>query len=380
MQDPAKFGFYQVGELKFYSKLEAIELHQRTGIHPHWNFNDQVYSSYDWRQEPKESLSELYRQRAQQLRDSYDYLVLWYSGGADCDNILHAFVDNDILLDEAASYVNFDATKDKFDATNGEIFNVAYPKLQKIREIAPHLTHRVIDFCQLTIDWFSNGTNQDWMYQLNTIATASNASRQEIYKLVPEWQKMIDRGLRIGFITGIDKPRIVQNPDSSYVFRFIDIIDNGCTANQQQTNPDWFHPEFFYWTPDAPKIVIKQTHVIKNYLKQATQHSAWINKKRSDLAYKIIDGERWWLSQDGMHTLLYPKWQAIPYQIKPQSALFVFRDDWFRQLNDDNLAFKVYRMGVEKRWTMVPDYWKNDPANIHKGYKCCYSREYNVGQ
>jgi hypothetical protein len=56
MKNPDNFGYYQVGEMKFYSKLEAIELHTKTNIHPHWNFNEGAYSSMDWSNEPKESL------------------------------------------------------------------------------------------------------------------------------------------------------------------------------------------------------------------------------------------------------------------------------------------------------------------------------------
>ena len=71
-----KLGVYRVGDLKFYSKLEAIEMHTKTGIHPHWDFNEAVFSSYDWTVEPKEDLLELYKQRAEQLRNQYDYIIL----------------------------------------------------------------------------------------------------------------------------------------------------------------------------------------------------------------------------------------------------------------------------------------------------------------
>jgi hypothetical protein len=78
-----KLGVYRVGDLKFYSKLQAIEMSTKTGIHLHWDFNEAVFDSYDWTVEPKDSLVELYRQRAQQLRNKYDYIILAYSGGAD---------------------------------------------------------------------------------------------------------------------------------------------------------------------------------------------------------------------------------------------------------------------------------------------------------
>jgi len=47
-----------------------------------------------------ESLDFLYALRARQLREKYDYLVLYFSGGADSTNILKTFIDNNIFLDE----------------------------------------------------------------------------------------------------------------------------------------------------------------------------------------------------------------------------------------------------------------------------------------
>jgi hypothetical protein len=87
---PDRLGCYRVGDLKFYSKLEAIEMHTRTGIHPHWDFNEAAFSSYDWTTEPEENLLELYRQRAQQLRNKYDYIVL---ENINMKNIFESFND-----------------------------------------------------------------------------------------------------------------------------------------------------------------------------------------------------------------------------------------------------------------------------------------------
>ena len=50
-----KFGFYQVGDFRTYSKFEAAEQQVKTGQKMRWNFNDTVYQSFDWTQEPVES-------------------------------------------------------------------------------------------------------------------------------------------------------------------------------------------------------------------------------------------------------------------------------------------------------------------------------------
>ena len=135
MNYPDKLGCYRVGDLKFYSKLQAIEMHTKTGIHPHWDFNEAVFDSYDWTVEPTEPLTEIYRARAQQLRDQYDYIVLMYSGGADSHNVLMSFLNNDIKLDEVASMSNQQATGDKNSWMNTEIFNVAIPTVEYLKKI-----------------------------------------------------------------------------------------------------------------------------------------------------------------------------------------------------------------------------------------------------
>ena len=142
----------------------------------------------------------------------------------------------------------------------------------------------------------------------------------------------------------------------------------------------WDNQEFFYWSPDSPKIVIKQAHIVKNYLKTATKSSTWMSKIKSDLAYKLIDDEIWWISLDGIHSLIYPNWQPTPYQFKPTSPLFSERDTWFVALNESELAWTIWKNGLEKRWNMVPDYWKNDPTNLKKGFKSSFSKEYDLGK
>jgi len=76
------------------------------------DFNDlsfhSIFENVDWETEPTDSLSNLYRKRAQQIRDSYDYIVLYFSGGSDSITMLNAFMKNDIEVDEVVVYVNTD--------------------------------------------------------------------------------------------------------------------------------------------------------------------------------------------------------------------------------------------------------------------------------
>ena len=359
-----KFGYYQVGEFKTYSKLEAVELQNRTNQTLHWRFNEEAYSSLDWHQEPTQTLAELYRQRAQQLRDQYDHLVIWFSGGADSTNILRSFVDNDIKLDEVVSYVNYSATGSKEDAINGEVFHVAAPLLDKIQQTQPWIKHRIIDLAGLEFDFFADKKNSDWIYEMNRNISPHNSGKQNIKSTVPEWQELANSGKKVCHIYGVDKPKITQVGDK-FLFHFFDDVDKSVTPRSQMLDNPWEFNELFYWTPDLLELVIKQCHVIKQYL-LATP--ALENTWSTGMPYVIVKGDQdRYLSYDTVHALLYPGWFQVPFQVKPASLVFSHRDDWFFGLSDQESAKRIWRNGLEKMWQTIPESMKRNPKDIARG-------------
>jgi len=374
---PDRLGCYRVGDLKFYSKLEAIEMHAKTGIHPHWDFNEAVFSSYDWTVEPADNILELYHKRAQQLRDKYDYIVLMYSGGSDSHNILQAFIDNDILLDEVASHVNYSANANKDDFLNSEAFRVSIPTIERLKADYPWLHHRIIDMTELTIDYYNQNNNKfDWIYDLNMFFNPNSACRKDLPFKIKEWADMIHAGKRVCMLWGHDKPRIMHI-DGKWSMRFIDLIDSGPTVKSiagQQPYTD----ELFYWTPDMPEIIIKQSHLVKNYLMSNNPESLpFVSEKKSDLAYREINSKRHWLNNHGMHSLIYPKWDINTFSAgKSPSLIFSPRDTWFFNLSDTLTAHANWQVGIDKLWQVLPDYWKNDPTDMFKGVKACWSKDY----
>lgn len=378
-----KFGFYQVGNFKTYSKFEAIEQHVKTNKKIHWNFNDATFASYNWAQEPAESLSELYRQRAQQLREQYDYLVLWFSGGADSTNILNSFINNNIKLDEVASFVNYEATCDKFSYLNAEIYHVAAPVVDVAKQKQPWLKYTVIDISKMTMDMFEVTSSKfDWIYHVNTYVNPNAAARQDIKLKMPHWTKMFDNGKRVGFIYGIDKPR-VSRIHGNYYFTFADMLDNSVSAKCQMLNRDWEFNELFYWAPDSPKIVIKQGHTIKKYLKSVTESSPFIvsniDQVQLTTASVVINKKMHWLSLDGLHTLIYPGWIPVLYQGKPLSLTFTPRDTWFFNLPDSDPAKYAWRVGLQHRWKSTPDFFKKDILSLDARFKLSLSNPYFLG-
>lgn len=376
-----KLGVYRVGHLNFYSKLEAIEMHTKTGIHPHWDFNEAVFDCYDWTQEPAASLPELYRQRAQQLRDAYDYLILMYSGGADSTNMLDAFLLNNIKIDELASFHNFTATGDRDSYLNCEIWRVVLPRIQRLEQTHPWIKHRMIDMTALTLDYFSQRDSKfDWIYQMNFAFSPSNVSRESLALKIPEWRRLIDQGKKVGVVWGCDKPRIKHHDDNSFSLHFIDLIDSSVTRNSMQGLLP-YNDELFYWTPDLPQIVIKQAHTVKKFLQSVDpETSPWMTLEPNGLANLRHARGTYWLTTHGLHRLIYPHWDIDTFSAgKVRSVVFTPRDTWFFNMTNIEHIKRNWRMGLDKWWQMLPEHWRNTPGDISKNIKCCVSKNYVLG-
>ena len=364
-----KFGFYQVGNFRTYSKFDAAGVAEKTNQKLLWNFNNSAYEFIDWKIEPVESLNELYRQRAQQLREKYDYIVLWFSGGADSTNVLDAFLKNNIKLDDVATYVNYEATGDRFNFLNGEVYNVAIPRIEKARELQPWLKHTMIDLSRLTMDHFQKkDTKFDWIYHMNGYYNPNNTSKQDIKLTVQHWRDMINQGKRVCFVQGIDKPR-VHGINGQYYFKFIDMVDGAVSAHNQMANRPWEFDELFYWSPDLPQIPVKQAHVIKKFLQQGAMSSELSASIHDGICSVIINKQFYTLPMDKMHALIYPYWYPVMYQAKALSLFFTPRDEWFFKLPDSDPAKYSWRVGLEHLWRTTPNSLKTDPCNIAKGFK-----------
>lgn len=376
--DPDKFGFYLVGDLKTYSKLEAIEIHGRTGRHPTWHFNDETFSLHDWTQEPQESLSDLYRKRAQEIRDQYDYLVLFYSGGSDSTNILDIFIDNDIPLDECASFWAQAADDDLDSHFSKEVAKVAIPRMRQ----HPEISHRLIDLSDIQNRVMENpDVRFDWIYFMNTYFSPNNYVRSHIRRVIPEYRSMIDQGKSVCFIWGAEKPRL-HVVDGRYCVRFQDFVDNTVSPWQQQFPKDGEFDELFYWSPSFTKGLIKQSHEIMRFLKTAPitgRNFSEINQ-RYNYGCTTRNGKTYWLTADGINQILYPTWNIDTITVgKPRSPVWSQRDDWFFKTISWNPAARNFINGLTKLDGVlsgsIDGYWKNGD-DIVSGVKGCLSRPY----
>ena len=224
-----KLGFYKVDNQIYYNKVDALMATKGTNHHPTWHFNDEVFDSVDWTVNPEMSINDLYYIRAKQLREKYDYLVLFYSGGADSTTVLKTFVNNNLHLDEVISSHPISGLKQwennnkDTDVSNtiseGEF--ALKPQLSWLSRVSSKTKITFTDYFDEMIKIYQS---DDWFIEAKEYLHPSTIARYN-KKNIPHIRKICESGKKIGFIFGIDKPRIAII-DNAYYSYFLDIIYN----------------------------------------------------------------------------------------------------------------------------------------------------------
>jgi len=269
--DHSRLGRYWVGDKPFFNKAEAYIYASKTNEKVWWDFNDSIFSSIDWTIPIETSLSELYRQRAQQLRDKYDYVSVFFSGGVDSGNAMHAFLDNNILLDEIIVYRPklLDSSYSMADRSEINLYAetefAALPHLRKYVK-DPRTKIRILDTDSAVDSFLRDESLVNQFHTLNQF-NPTELTRTALSFTDPEWRQLYAAGKKVCHIQGADKP-IIRTTLTEYYFQFKDSIHfvmepHYHTDTSEMISKHQFH-ELFYWTPDLPQLVIKQCQIMKH--------------------------------------------------------------------------------------------------------------------
>lgn len=336
-----------------------------------WNFNKQYYSNFDWTQEPAESIQELYRRRAQDIRDRYDYVVIWYSGGPDSWNILNTFLKNDIKIDEIAHFMGYDGDKDKRSALNEEIFYTAIPTTQKILEQYPDIRHRVVDLSHIYPDLFSRpDIATEFLYSIKAVASANSFARSYMREYVKDYKDIINSGKRMCFIWGTEKPRLLHL-NGKFHAMFLDFPSETHSRLQGLDSTGYFD-EWFYWAPETAHMVAKQCHMIMKLYKNETADSHYMtNRATHYVCASPTTGK--FLNKDIYHTLIYPGWDVNTLVgPKPANLLVANRDNWFIYSGKDtHQSVYNYQSALKAVIDKFGPAWFNDANQPSKGILGC---------
>lgn len=311
----ARFGLYCVDGLTFINKGDALTVASATNKPVTWNFNDEIYSLFDWSIPIQTTLTELYKQRAQQIRDKYDYVSLFFSGGVDSANVLHAFLDNDILLDEVVMFRPFSQVNvaNKIDRTPRNLYSeIEFAALPHLRQYIkdPRTLVRCIDMEDSTEKFLNN---DNLLSQFNRVSCfgAASVARAGASFTDPHWRKLYEAGKSVAHIQGVDKP-VIQYVDGRYIFNFDESatissqFDPTSRSAESEMLKKHHHHEFFYWTPDLPELVIKQCQVVKKLCED-------------DMVFKFLFANKQLTAQDKIMPLIH---QVYPPHVNAIRNLF----------------------------------------------------------
>ena len=358
LENNPKLGYYTVGQTRHYIKPQALIDATKHNQFPEWNFNRDVFGNYDWSVEPEINLKELYRMRAQQLRDRYDYIRLEVSGGGDSATAAFSFILNGIHLDEVVfrypktgeKNVTDDPFNTKPENTLSEWKYAAQPLLQWISTHAPRTKITMHDY---SVDMLASKHDESWVFRTKDYFQPGHAFKHTV-DAMDSHKLTLDQGKSVCMLWGVDKPKVCIKDKKWYLY-FMDVQANN--ANPEVGQWDNVTNEYFYWTPDLPELLCKQAHVIRKWFDLPTntylQHLArWPNysfAQRTTFEHII-------------KPLLYPDYDPSTFQTsKPTNSFYNEMDHWFYTNFQDTHVYRVWQAGIKHLVDSIdPKYFNNE--------------------
>ena len=348
-------------------------------------FNDDVYEKIDWTVEPDISLDQLYINRAKQLRDEYDYLILSYSGGADSHEILEIYLNNNIFIDEIQVF-NYEKCIERFDPTQLvldrnlaiylEYSKAVVPELKRICERSPNTKITVIDVSdELMKSALSN--NYEFIYAEKEFGkTVLNGAGVRIGSRHIHLHNSIhfkcDKS-KVAFIRGFEKPLLISKNDELFV-HYNDLILNGVNL-MRYYNWNMYTIENFFWSRYSPLIQVKQAHIIKkafqNNIKFYNQFLETQQKNKKKQNKIIITKSNEWDFDRAYIPYIYKYWRNDKFVArKPILSSDIMLSSLHLKNQNSMRAFIVETSHINDKYKTIP-----------KGIvdKRCLSQGYSIG-
>lgn len=374
-------GYYLCDGKEFTSKIQACLHAEKVNKPLTWIFNNHIFEKNDWKTEPAESLDSLYDQRARELREKYDYLILSYSGGADSHNILMSFIRQNLLIDEII--VNtMDKGNSKYTIINKNIRDPKHaasehylqtvPRLKEVENLIPRTKISIFDLTDNLFDSFTKVGDASWILDKREGLNPLGATRFN-YIHFSEVRKKFDKDKKIALVLGIEKPRTFIHSNGKFYIRFTDRATNLVTVAEHIQDYTNSSVEYFYWSPDSCRLLTKQAHIIKKWLEAfPDKQQLWIGKTLTADKYRLVH-ERL------LRNILYTTWDDNWYQAdKATKDWYSEFDAWFIDGHAGTNAHRIWLDGVKYLEENAKSFVKADSDGIKDGL-IVYSHNYEIG-
>lgn len=373
--------FYSVRDKKFSNKVEALRY---ASLFNDSKFSDikffyhhKVWNNFDRSLLGKISLKQLYKERAQQIRDRYDYVILYFSGGADSTNILESFLNNNIPLDEivvrwpkkligSSIYTpnNVDKTARNFVS---EWDLVIEKELKKIAQSHPNIKITILDYIE-GIDNFKY--HDDLFLTQNHFHSAINLLRMQKFTDLEH----VSRGKKVCSVMGFDKPMVCEVNGSAFMYFPDNLVAQAIPSAEESTR------ENFYWSPDFPILAYEMAYqVYLNFKLNPFNRQVLLNSIN-----KSVDGKiKFDITQmyfDIIKPIIYETWDMSKFQAeKPTHGFKADKDFWFYESNEFKLPRQQWQYFYRSQLDNISEVFCQVENGDKTGYKIVLSPLYFLG-
>lgn len=343
-----KFGYWKVNDNNFYNKIDAfIYASKNNNFKIDFHYYDNVWDNYNRNLIGSLDLKNLYKTRAQQIREKYDYLLLNYSGGADSHNVLLSFLNNNIKLD--AVYVKWPikASEKHQESFNNSPMNLLSEWNLTITKRLKWLENNYPDVKIIIDDWTENiklneSVDAEDLYQYMHLYSLGDLSRISTRSKIEK--ELIDKNKTVGSIWGIDKPEVSLDHDNNLYFSFRDYPIS--VAQPLSFNVDG--TELFYWSPEFPEIIFEQSHKILNFLRNNKEYRDLFRSNSTDNIEEIK--WKYKVQTDLIKLIIYDNWDPLIFQANKDFSPSKLQWDYW-----------VYK---SSEFSTIVDKWKHSFNNL----------------
>ena len=312
---------------------------------------------------------------------------MFVSGGADSTNMVFAFLDNDLHIDEIVASAPISGLKD-WDSTlvdnDGvkntieETFLTQIPFLQKIKTHYPKIKVTLHDYFEDMLNY----KQDEWLITGNDYMHPTMAGRYNLDRYT-DLKRIAESGKKIAVVQGIDKPQLAKLPNCMAIV-FSDSPYNNKYDSVKHPNA---FPVFFYHSPDLPKLIVKQAHVTARYilrpenslLAKVMPYNYDEVKNIPENLLEIYNGNNGGIYERGIVPAIYPSIKKWSYQAEKPDKMFLGNHDyWFYKHHQGTDLYKMMESDLKNLITSLdPKFLVYRPRGL-LGFKY-YKKRYIIG-
>mgnify|MGYP003336006000 FL=1 len=366
-------GLYTVNNQVFDDKIQAIIYASEKKLGPDdisWDWYSDIFKSLPLRDEPEGSIDFYYKERAKQIREKYDYIVLLSSGGADSVQMCESFLSNGIHVDEiigsapleGLSNWNIDSKSLTAENTITETFLAQIPSLEKLRaKYSVKIT--INDYFKTMLSY----KEDEWLLKSSDFIHPTTVARYSLENL-PHLKKIAESGKRMAVVYGIDKPSLLISSEKYVHMQFNDITLNTIRPpfNEEFDNVDTVA---FYWSYDMPLLPLKMAHVAAKYAMAPENHYIFTRVARpfsqtnTPMHDRVIHGSQY---QRAICPAIYPStWKPSFQAYKMSNAIHGDHDYWYYNLHGNLKSVSMINSDIDNFLNSInPEFLMKDVRRL----------------